>query len=136
MHSGPTCCRSWGASRSCPSGAGYLRLLGTPGGYVLSTPSTSTGAAARGAQHYECRSAGNCASVTAPQRRWGAPAAIVICLTALVRPALSASITDLGTLGNLSSGATAINASGQVVGYLVTPGGVTHAFFFQGGRMT
>jgi probable HAF family extracellular repeat protein len=68
--------------------------------------------------------------------RHAAPAVIVCCLTALVRPALPDTITDLGTLGFPFSQANGINASGQVVGYSETPGGAIHAFLYSGGVMT
>ena len=45
-------------------------------------------------------------------------------------------ITNLGTLGGLTSTATAVNALGQVVGYSETATGETHAFLFGGGVMT
>ena len=45
-------------------------------------------------------------------------------------------VTNLGTLGGLNSTATAVNASGQVVGYSETAAGETHAFLFSGGAMT
>jgi len=61
---------------------------------------------------------------------------IVCCLTALVRPALPATITDLGTLGGTFSEADGINASGQVVGASATAGGDYHAFLYSGGSMT
>lgn len=44
-------------------------------------------------------------------------------------------IANLGTLGGLTSTATAVNASGQVVGYSETAAGETHAFLFSGGAM-
>ncbi|HYE65038.1 MAG TPA: DUF3466 family protein, partial [Pyrinomonadaceae bacterium] len=43
---------------------------------------------------------------------------------------------DLGTLGGSFSSASAINESGQVVGYSETAGGHYHAFLYSGGRMT
>ena len=51
--------------------------------------------------------------------------AIVACLAAALwaPPAMAQTITDLGTLGGSSSGATGINASGEVVGYSTTAGG-------------
>ena len=66
---------------------------------------------------------------------------IVCCLTALVRPALPATITDLGALtpAGTPSAAFGINASGQVVGASApypnapAPG---HAFLYSGGHMT
>lgn len=45
-------------------------------------------------------------------------------------------MTDLGTLGGLSSAATAINAAGTVVGSAATAAGVSHAFVEHGGTMT
>jgi probable HAF family extracellular repeat protein len=65
-------------------------------------------------------------------------AVIVFCLTALVRPAPAATITDLGTLGGgaTTSAAVGINASGQVVGSSTTTAGFTHAFLYSGGIMT
>lgn len=45
-------------------------------------------------------------------------------------------VKNLGTLGGLTSTATAVNASGQVVGYSETAAGETHAFLFSGGTMT
>jgi probable HAF family extracellular repeat protein len=54
----------------------------------------------------------------------------------LSRPALPATITDLGTLGGSYSSAGGINASGQVVGDLATAGnGPDHAFLYSGGVM-
>jgi probable HAF family extracellular repeat protein len=69
------------------------------------------------------------------------PAVIICCLTALARPTLPATITDLGTLGGNYSQAFGINASGQVVGYSVTAGSSTagasqDAFLYSGGTMT
>jgi probable HAF family extracellular repeat protein len=46
------------------------------------------------------------------------------------------SMTDLGTLGGTGSVATAINDSGQVVGYSTTADGQTDAFLYAGGAMT
>ncbi len=43
---------------------------------------------------------------------------------------------DYGTLGGTSAYATAINASGQVVGYSTTASGATHAFLLSAGHMT
>jgi probable HAF family extracellular repeat protein len=43
---------------------------------------------------------------------------------------------DLGTLGGRTSGATGINAAGQVVGWSETVGGRIHAFLYSGGKMT
>jgi probable HAF family extracellular repeat protein/YVTN family beta-propeller protein len=45
-------------------------------------------------------------------------------------------VANLGTLGGLTSTATAVNASGQVVGYSETAAGETHAFLFSGGAMS
>lgn len=45
-------------------------------------------------------------------------------------------VTNLGTLGGLTSTATAVNTSGQVVGYSETAAGETHAFLFSGGAMS
>lgn len=45
-------------------------------------------------------------------------------------------VTNLGTLGGLTSTATAVNASGQVVGFSETAAGETHAFLFSGGFMS
>jgi probable HAF family extracellular repeat protein len=46
-------------------------------------------------------------------------------------------LVDLGTLGGSTSGATAINKSGEVVGYAMTVGdAATHAFMWRGGAMT
>jgi uncharacterized protein (TIGR03437 family) len=45
-------------------------------------------------------------------------------------------ITDLGTLGGMTSYATGINASGQVVGSATTGAGEDHPFVYGGGSMT
>ena len=46
-------------------------------------------------------------------------------------------MTDLGTLsGGSTSGATGINASGQIVGYSDTSGQYLHAFLYSSGTMT
>ena len=46
-------------------------------------------------------------------------------------------LVDLGTLGGSTSAATAINKSGEVVGYATTVGdAATHAFRWRGGTMT
>ena len=45
-------------------------------------------------------------------------------------------LTDLGTLGGVSSQANDVNAAGQVVGYAYTAGGEYHAFQWQSGKMT
>ena len=45
-------------------------------------------------------------------------------------------VTDLGSLGGKVTTPTAINESGQVVGYSGTGRGQTHAFVWQNGRMT
>jgi len=42
----------------------------------------------------------------------------------------------IGTLGGRTSGATAINNTGQVVGYSATTGGATHATLWSGGTTT
>ncbi len=44
-------------------------------------------------------------------------------------------VTDLGTLGGKSSFATAISASGQVIGNSWLPNGTSHGFLWQDGRM-
>jgi probable HAF family extracellular repeat protein len=44
-------------------------------------------------------------------------------------------MTDLGTLGGASSGAAAINAAGQVVGWSTNASGVNHAFLWENGTM-
>jgi probable HAF family extracellular repeat protein len=44
-------------------------------------------------------------------------------------------VMNLGTLGGLTSTATGVNTSGQVVGYSETAAGETHAFLFSGGTM-
>src|SRR5256885_1364825 len=46
------------------------------------------------------------------------------------------SITDLGTLGGSSSGAKAVNASGQVTGYAFGSNGVSNVFRYSSGHMT
>jgi len=43
-------------------------------------------------------------------------------------PATSFTVTDLGTLGGLTSTATGLNDAGQIVGYSATSDGTTHAF--------
>jgi probable HAF family extracellular repeat protein len=49
---------------------------------------------------------------------------------------LSYALTDLGTFGGPHSGATAINAGGQVVGWSSTAtSGAVHAFLYSGGAM-
>ncbi len=45
-------------------------------------------------------------------------------------------MTDLGTLGGSTSRASAINASGQVVGTAATADGSDHAFLYSAGKMT
>jgi probable HAF family extracellular repeat protein len=45
-------------------------------------------------------------------------------------------MTNLGTLGGTSSGASGINASGQVVGVSETAGGTYDAFLYYEGVMT
>jgi probable HAF family extracellular repeat protein len=45
------------------------------------------------------------------------------------------SVTPLGTLGGTTSYASAINASGQVVGYSTTAAGATQAFLYSNGTM-
>jgi probable HAF family extracellular repeat protein len=45
------------------------------------------------------------------------------------------SITDLGTLGGLNSGASDINMNGAVVGYASLADGSRHAFIYHDGRM-
>src|SRR5262249_50738633 len=47
---------------------------------------------------------------------------------------LSYSVTDLGTLGGISSVAWGINSTGQVAGYSYVPGNaITHAFLYDEG---
>ena len=45
-------------------------------------------------------------------------------------------VTDLGTLGGNSSGATALNSYGDVVGSSTTGSGQSHAFLYHNGTMT
>ncbi len=47
----------------------------------------------------------------------------------------SGMMTDLGTLGGLTSIATAVNDAGQIVGYSADSAGVTHAFVDSGNQM-
>jgi probable HAF family extracellular repeat protein len=44
-------------------------------------------------------------------------------------------LQDLGTLGGTSSSATAVNDSGQVVGYSLIASVAVHAFLYSGGQM-
>jgi probable HAF family extracellular repeat protein len=48
----------------------------------------------------------------------------------------NSTMTDLGTLGGGDSGASAINDSGQVVGYAHAADGLAHAFLYGGSTMT
>jgi probable HAF family extracellular repeat protein len=73
---------------------------------------------------------------------FGQPAALIpiLCiLTMMTIPAAHAqvmySVTDLGTLGGLTSSATCINNSGQIAGDADTTN-ITHAFLYSGGNMT
>ena len=59
----------------------------------------------------------------------GMPAALLHAGTPVASAATTSTVTDLGTLGGTSSQATDINASGQVVGYVVdTTTESIHAF--------
>ena len=49
--------------------------------------------------------------------------------------AIEYTLTDLGTLGGLTSSAYGINDDGQVVGDSYTSGGYDHAFLYSGGTM-
>ena len=45
-------------------------------------------------------------------------------------------VTDLGTLGGVRNGATAINNNGQIIGYETAITGVTNGFLYSNGTMT
>ena len=45
-------------------------------------------------------------------------------------------MTDIGSLGRLSTSPESINDTGQIVGFSQTPDGNQHAFLWQGGKMT
>jgi probable HAF family extracellular repeat protein len=50
--------------------------------------------------------------------------------------AVGGSLTDLGTLGGLNSGASGINSAGTIVGWANRSNGVAHAFSYSSGTMT
>ncbi|MCX5671716.1 MAG: PEP-CTERM sorting domain-containing protein [Planctomycetota bacterium] len=56
-------------------------------------------------------------------------------LSARGEAAVKYTVTDLGTLGGTQSDAYDVNNAGQVVGYLLIPGGIQHAFLWQDGTM-
>jgi probable HAF family extracellular repeat protein len=56
--------------------------------------------------------------------------ALALAAPATTRADVSYTVTDLGTLGGTYSGATGINASGQVVGSSYTASGQLHAFLY------
>jgi len=62
---------------------------------------------------------------------------VVALLLVAAAPATAATytVTDLGTLGGASSGATDVNSSGEVVGWAQTATGQVHAFVWRAGRM-
>ena len=68
--------------------------------------------------------------------------ALTVCVPAMARSVAADSalfaVTDLGTLGGPSSGASSINDRGQVVGFANVPGATTttHAFIWQNGVIT
>jgi probable HAF family extracellular repeat protein len=69
--------------------------------------------------------------------RVGMPAALLRSGTPVASAATTYTITDLGALpGSSSSGATGINASGQVVGWSGFADGNQHAFLWQHGTIT
>ena len=63
---------------------------------------------------------------------------ILITINAFITPPpeQAFNIIDLGTLGGQASAVTAMNGSGQVVGYSYTATGATHAFIYSNGVMT
>lgn len=66
-----------------------------------------------------------------------AMSAAVALLSGASQAAPSYSVTDLGTLGGIGSGALGINNSGQIVGIAaINDGNFPHAFLYSGGRMT
>ncbi len=80
--------------------------------------------------HRHSALARNCAVARSPLSRLAAAAALSLSALLAAAPAhaeVRFTLTNLGTLGGLSSEAFAVNASGQVAGRAYLPSGVAHA---------
>jgi probable HAF family extracellular repeat protein len=111
----------------------YLNGMGSSGSVAFGTPSTFANAVA-------CQPIGGCVNIgtaLTPNDSNGADVVgsmtVGSSLHAFKVSATGGTVFDLGTLGGDTSEATAINASGQIVGYSnLTPSGAYHAFMWDG----